>query len=413
MKQGILNIKHRPAIAYLIVFSLFGLLLAGCDKYADDYKKFLEDGEIKYPGKVVKAGYNTGNLRAELYWNPSPDPSITKFVISWNNGANTQEVPIANPDPNTVVRVTIPNLEEYVYSFSVVAYDNEGNKSIATEINNVRVYGNSYRATLLNRGVDAGNPYQFLQDGSLQLNFNRRDTMNVSTTIQYINNADETKELELLPDDNSIIVPDYKAGTTIKYRSSYIPEEGSIDVFDVLSFSDFPVIISITACDKSLFQNLQLPTDIGSEYGWVLPNLWDNIVGQDQGFHTGGYGMPQWFSIDLGITAELDHFRLWQRESALYNVGNPKVFEVWGSNNPNPDGSWESWELLQTFTSFKPSGLPPGQNTADDLAFAQAGEKFTFPAGIPNARYIRIKVLETWGATNYLHLTELSFFKRN
>ena len=152
-------------------------------------------------------------------------------------------MPITNPAPNIVVKVIIPNLEEYVYSFSVVAYDNEGNKSIATEINNVRVFGNSYRATLLNRGVNESNPYQFLPDGSLQLNFNRRDTMNVSTTIQYTNTSGETKELELLADDNSIVVPNYQAGTTIRYRSSYIPEEGSIDVFNVTAFSDFPTII--------------------------------------------------------------------------------------------------------------------------------------------------------------------------
>lgn len=413
MKQGILNIKHKPGATQIIALCLIGLMLGGCKKYANDYEDFLNDGEIKYPGKVVKAGYNTGDLRAQLFWNPSPDPSITKFVLTWNNGANTQEVPITNPDPNTVVKVIIPNLEEYVYSFSVVAYDNEGNKSIATEINNVRVFGNSYRVTLLNRGVNQSNPYQFLPDGSLQLNFNRRDTMNVSTTIQYTNSAGETEEVELPADDNSIVVPDYKAGTTIRYRSSYIPEEGSIDVFNVTAFSDFPTIIKITECNKALFQALYLPTDIGSEYGWVLPHLWDNIVGQDQGFHTGGYGMPQWFSIDLGVTAELDNFKLWQRESALYNVGNPKVFEVWGSNSPASDGSWASWTKLQTFTSFKPSGLPPGQNTDADRAFAQAGEKFTFPAGIPNVRYIRIKVLETWGGASYLHLTELSFFKRN
>lgn len=152
MKQGILNIKHKPGAIHILAFCLIGLMLSGCKKYANDYEDFLNDGEIKYPGKVVKAGYNTGDLRAQLFWNPSPDPSITKFVLTWNNGANTQEVPITNPDPNTVVKVIIPNLEEYVYSFSVVAYDNEGNKSIATEINNVRVFGNSYRATLLNRG---------------------------------------------------------------------------------------------------------------------------------------------------------------------------------------------------------------------------------------------------------------------
>ncbi|HTE29755.1 MAG TPA: DUF4998 domain-containing protein, partial [Chryseolinea sp.] len=184
MKQLIINYQRKFTTISAFCICLVSLTLGGCKKYANDYKSFLDDREVKYPGKVTKAGYNTGNLRAQLYWNPSPDPSITKFVVTWNNGASTLEVPITNPDPNNVVKATIPGLDEYVYSFSVVAYDDEGNKSIATEINNVRVFGSSYAASLLNRGVNEGNPYEYLPDGTLQLNFNTRDTMNIATTIQ-------------------------------------------------------------------------------------------------------------------------------------------------------------------------------------------------------------------------------------
>lgn len=401
-------------IIFNIAFVCFvSFIFSGCKKYGNDYKDYLENKEIKYSGKISKAGYNTGNLRAELFWNPSPDPSITKYIITWNNGTSTLEQPAATNNPDDTVRVTIPDLDEYVYSFSVVSYDSKGNKSIATEINNVRVFGPTYIATLLNRAVNSSDPYQFLTDGTLQLNFNKRDTMNVATTIRYTNQLGVIEERQLLAEQNSIIIPNYKPGTLIQYRSSYIPQAGSIDDFNVAQFSNFPTIIKITQCDKSLFSEYRLPTDIGSEYGWILPHLWDGITGQDQGFHTGGYGMPQWFTINLGQEVQLDNFRLWQRENALYNVANPKVFEVWGSNNPNADGSWDSWTKLQTFTSFKPSGLPAGQNSDADNAYAKAGEKFVFPAGIPTVKYLRIKVLQTWGNTTYLHLSELTFFKRD
>jgi hypothetical protein len=389
------------------------IVFFGCKKYADDYKAFLDNKEIKYSGKIGTAGYNTGNLRAQLVWNPSPDPSITKYIITWNNGANKLEVPATSHNPSDLVKVIIPNLDEYVYTFSVVSYDSDGNKSIATEINNVRVYGATYISTLLNRSVNSTEPYTFLTDGTLRLNFNKRDTMNVATTIRYTNILGAVEERQLLAADNSIVIPNYKLGTTIQYRSSYYPEASSIDAFNATQFSDFPTIIKVTECDKSLFKELALPTDIASEYGWILPHVWDNIKGQDQGFHTGGSGMPQWFTFDIGEQVQLDNFKLWQRESALYSVGNIKVFEVWASNNPNPDGTWDSWTKLQTFTSFKPSGLPKGQNTDQDKAFAQAGEKFVFPTAIPKYRYIRFKVLETWGGEGYLHFSEFSFYKRN
>lgn len=401
---------------FKIAFTFFlgVLLLTGCRKYDDDYKNYLDNKEIVYPGVVKSPGYRAGNLRTALVWHPSPDPSIAKYIVSWNNGASSMEVAATSHDPADIVSVVVPNLNEYVYAFTLVSVDKDGNKSIKKEINNVRVYGPVYTATLLNRNYDAVNPYQFLANGNLQLNFNKRDTMNVSTTISYTNVSGIASTKELGADVNSVLIPDYKLGTAIKYRSSYQPEPNAYDVFNVTQFADFPTIIKITSLDKSLFREYRLPTDSPDEYGWVLSRTWDNITGQDQGFHTAGTGMPQSFTINLGQVAQLDNFRLWQRENALYNVGNIKVFEIWGSNNPNTNGSFDaSWTKLQTFTSVKPSGQPRGQNSDADYAFARAGEKFTFPSGIPAVQYVRFRVLETWGGEGYLHFSELSFFKRD
>ena len=403
----------KTILNIVITFGICSLLLTSCEKYADNYKDYLDDKELVYPGVIKSPGYRAGNLQTQLYWNPSPDPSITKYVVSWNNGASTLEVPATSHNPSDEVQVLIPNLNEYVYTFTIVSYNAEGNSSVKKEVNNVRVYGATYIATLLNRSYNTLNPYEFLTNGSLQLNFNKRDTMNVSTTINYTNTSGVATTKELGPDVNAVVLPDYKLGTSIKYRSSYKPELNSYDVFNVSQLSDFPTIIKITQLNKTLFREFRLPTDSPDEYGWVLSRTWDNITGQDQGFHTAGNGLPQSFTINLGQSAQLDNFRLWQRESALYNVGNLKVFEIWGSNSPNPNGSYDNtWTKLATFTSVKPSGQPRGQNSDADYAFARAGEKFTFPATIPVVQYVRIKVLETWGAATYMHFSELSFFKR-
>lgn len=395
----------------VLICCLSTVLLVSCEKYDDNYKDYLDNKEVVYPGVIKSPAYRAGNLRTQLYWNPSPDPSITKYVVSWNNGASTQEVAAVSHNPADEVNVVIPNLNEYVYAFTIVSYDRDGNTSVKKEINNVRVYGSTYTATLLNRSYNATNPYEFLANGDLQLNFNKRDTMNVSTTVSYTNTAGTAATKELGPDVNTLLISDYKLGTAIKYRSSYQPEANSYDVFSVAQSADFPTIIKVIQLDKSLFREFRLPTDSPDEYGWVLSRTWDNITGQDQGYHTGGTGMPQSFTINLGQSAKLDNFRLWQRENALYNVGNLKVFEVWGSNSPNPDGSFDgSWTKLATFTSVKPSGQPRGQNSDADYAFARAGEKFTFPAGSAAVQYVRIKVLETWGGANYMHFSELSFF---
>ena len=70
--------------------------------------------------------------------------------------------------------------------------------------------------------------------------------------------------------------------------------------------------------------------------------------------------IPQWFTFDLGVKARLSRFKFHhQYNTAHYVAGDPKVMEVYGSNNPNPDGSWDSW-ILGTFESIKPSGLASG-----------------------------------------------------
>lgn len=395
-------------------------LLVGCTKYDDDYKAYLNDKEIVYPGVIQSPGYRAGNLRTQLVWNPSPDPSITKYIISWNNGASTMEVPATSHNPADLVSVVVPSLNEYVYAFTLVSVDNAGNKSVKKEINNVRVYGAAYISTLLNRGYNTSNPYEFLPNGDLRLNFNNKDTMNVSTTINYTNIAGAAATKQLAPNVNSVVIADYKLGTAIKYRSSYQPEPNSYDAFDVTQYADFPTIIKITECNKSLFSAMSLPGDNASAYGWVLSNLWNNRYyksssdNPDEGFHTGGATLPQSFTIDLGQAVQLDNFRLWQRDNAMFNVGNLKSFEVWGSNTaPNADGSWTGWSKLATFSSNKPSGLPAGQLTDTDRNYARAGEKFSFSAGMPQLRYLRFKVLATWGGANYVHLTELTFFKVN
>jgi len=100
----------------------------------------------------------------------------------------------------------------------------------------------------------------------------------------------------------------------------------------------------------------------------------------------------------------------WQAPDRLYSQQDVKRFEVWGSNDPAADGSWDSWTKLLTCESIKPSGLPTGQTSEEDVAYAKAGERFVFPEGTPAVRYIRIKVLETWGEDNWSTTSELTFW---
>lgn len=127
-----------------------------------------------------------------------------------------------------------------------------------------------------------------------------------------------------------------------------------------------------------------------------------------------GTGMPQRFTVFLQGTYKLSRIINWQNvtnETIAYNSSNPKRFRVWGSMEPNPDGSLDdTWYLLGEFENIKPSGSPIGTNTQEDNERARAGDEYVFNRDIPPVRYIRIETLEVWGNTGRVYYTELEIY---
>lgn len=172
--------------------------------------------------------------------------------------------------------------------------------------------------------------------------------------------------------------------------------------------------------DKFHFKALHLPTDTYEPHAsatFTMERLWDGVWGTDACFHTKpNTGIPQWFTFDLGVKARLSRFKLYHRLSGnngansdgQYSAGSPKIVEIYGSNNPNPNGSWDSWDLMGKFESIKPSGDPKW--TSEDIQYACFdGEDFEFTDPQPY-RYLRFKVLKVWSSVTYIFLAELTFW---
>ena len=158
-----------------------------------------------------------------------------------------------------------------------------------------------------------------------------------------------------------------------------------------------------------------LPSDFLKLYNAnsALTNLWD-------GLNNGPYAstdrntsiLPSSFTIDLGQQYKLSRMKLFQYldpdlgHAFLY--ANIRKCEIWGSNNLSDN--WDNWTLLLQCESTKPSGLPYGEATAEDKAYAAAGEDYSFPLNTPSVRYIRVKVFETWQKNNYFYFDEITLW---
>lgn len=168
-----------------------------------------------------------------------------------------------------------------------------------------------------------------------------------------------------------------------------------------------------TQFDNTKFKELSLPGDFGSAWGWTMPRLWDGNL--NSGFHTAnGTGVwPHWFTFDLGQMGKISRVIKYQRKGFEYANGSIKDWEVWGAAELDPTGNWDSWIKLIDCKGIKPSGLPIGQTTGEDLEWAHAGEEFIGDPSNPPVRYIRIKVTENWSGSDFLHCMEMHFYGDN
>ncbi len=198
----------------------------------------------------------------------------------------------------------------------------------------------------------------------------------------------------------------------------YEPEE---ETFGILirdrwdNFSD-SVKLNLTPMfeeklDKEKFNRIVLPGDAdmdawGMRYEWMYDGKLNTMS------HTyAGTGWPQYFTLDLGITAKLSRFILYQRQDDgyAYGHGNPRILEIWGTaEEPSADGSWDGWTKLRDCVASRPS--EEGGTTEEDLIHFKNGDEYPFTLEDPSVRYVRILVKETWGFTGFIHIGEITFY---
>ena len=155
---------------------------------------------------------------------------------------------------------------------------------------------------------------------------------------------------------------------------------------------------------------------------YPIEKMWDGIKmgpanDSKNMFHLpAGSPFPVRFTFDMNQIYKLSRMKVAQRALGwAFEHGNPKRFQVYGSLNSNVSvdatDPERQWIFLGEFNSFKPSGLPLEQASAEDEAIANEGEDFTFPIELAaEVRYIRFDILETWGGTEMVHISELEMW---
>jgi len=150
---------------------------------------------------------------------------------------------------------------------------------------------------------------------------------------------------------------------------------------------------------------------------WSIEKLWDGNYSVDPGYSTPVVIFPISITFDMGQTARLNRIKVYQRTQGLppeqmyFNYANVKQFRLYGSPTPDVTESIRDWIFLGDFTSVKPSGLPLGQLTEEDMAYVEAGEEYIIEdnSDVP-VQYIRIYIISNHGNHTNAQLYEIEFF---
>jgi hypothetical protein len=393
------NIKACIACIFIAT-----LIFGSCKKW-DDYKKYIAAGEIVYPGAASGVTVLPGNGRVLLTWVQGIDTKVKKYVVTWANGADSTVFTAASIKSGDTVKYYIDHLEESTYSFIIYTIDDQGHRSVPTEMPAIGVYGPKYAGTLLNRTID-GIAYE---PGTkmLTITWKTPDTVNTSTDIWYTDTLGVANKFTLGPTEDTSVFS-WSMGSKVYYRSAYKPVSIAIDSFEV-THQDSAKIENLPV-PKSTWVEVDLPNDaVTDAYGTDLSNIWN---GQPDGYpgiyHTDGASIPHHFTFDLGQTyAKLTKFAEWGRQDGSYH--NPDDFEVWGiaditgaaTTLPADDPGWKAESIAKGWTL-----LTEVKRTDDGIGEVQVN----LIDSPPPVRFIRIRVLHTVDDDTASHMSEVSFW---
>ena len=393
-----------------IILTTIILGFFSCKNQDSIYEEYLVPNGLTYPVPAKKVVAKPGNKRIEIAWQNGADPKVEKARIFWNNYTDSVEAAI-NADMKTVSRIIDP-IAENTYSFMIRTYDTDGNVSIPVEVIGT-VYGETYQRMLNNR-VLLSTYYDGL---NLTLNWYEAGEGEEGVTVNYTDIHGANLNTVVDPSETETLIPDFDVDRPISYSTMYKPDSLAIDIFHAEAIERR--IDPVTFLPKNLWSEYTLPGDVSPlSDDYVVRKLWDNNFSEEGLYHSMDALLPQVITWDLGVTAKISRMKFYPRfiELDTWARRQPKVFEIYGSLAPNPDGSLDnSWTLLGRFECVKPS---PGETiTPEDVVVAHAGLDFEFVQNEfadPSAtvRYIRFRTLSNFGNVEYVAIQEISFWGR-
>lgn len=290
----------KKLLYYTIIIGIVWVF-SSCKKMDSIYEQFIVPNGHTYPGKALNPIVYAGKNRVKITWLSGSDPSVKKARIFWNNYTDSVEINI--PAGKDTISYILDDLPENTYSFFIRTYDNSGNVSIPVEVIGTS-YGASYEAGLVNRTVSSS----ILTATKLTIGWAVIDTTAAyATEIRYTDTNGEMQNLLTVVSESISTITDIKSGTTLQYRTIYIPNNSlSIDTF----YTRFQEI-SECFLDKKNWRVIAFSTQHDAGVNGVN-NFIDGTDATRWHSLAGGSSYPHFATIDMGVERTVTQFGVWR-----------------------------------------------------------------------------------------------------
>lgn len=369
----------------LLICTALGLI-ASCDDFMDIHKDFIKDGEIIYAPKVDSTAFIAGKGRILFRFWLYNSPNVKTVDLYWNSKTDSLLIPVTPSSGIDSIEIIIPDLEEKSYTFDVRTTDNFDHKSLWTT-NFGNAYGTSYEETLMERRVRE----VALEENKGTITFFTGISDMVRTEVRYLTNSGETNQVSTSRSDNELLCPDAKAGSSFEFRSLFIPEEESIDMFALewqMSEIAFP---DIYLFDRSNWKVLSVSDETASDGGGIQ-TLLDGDLGTywHSQWDGGDAPLPHWAIIDMQFVKDIKRIDTYRR------AGNTdtKDIEYYIGTDPNPNAT--AWVKI---------GVGQYPNSAQDALVIEIDKSVDTKTG----RYLKL-VLPTSYRDPFTSIAEINVY---
>ena len=231
---------------YKFCFQILALILVAnlnsCVEIDENYKEYLESGAISYTTKADSVDVFVGHNRIQLSPYVTNAFSVTEFVVSWNDGEDSQTFPFTKSGNSIIDNppLIISGLDEKTYGFVLYSKDNAGNESLKKDIF-AASYGDRFIESLTTRSVVS---YSFDgTDGTI--NWLASDDLERGSEIKYTDQGGTEVTLEIPEGEATTKLPNLDVDKAVSIISFYVPTaydpvkefETSIDEFPSASVS--------------------------------------------------------------------------------------------------------------------------------------------------------------------------------